>query len=333
MNQVETDVIPTPPSLVNSLLGGFETISNHIGLILFCIGLDVLLWLGPQLRLERLIQSFLEWTATRSDLQAQEIAEILELNQDVLILLGDRFNLITLLRTFPIGIPSLMIGRFPSQNPLGEPFTWQLPSAGTTLILVITISLFGIILGSFFFKLVAQATIGGKIELQSAIKEWPQYSFQIILLTLLWVAILFAISIPLSCILPLVLAGAGSLGTFLLVGFGVLLLWLLLPLAFAPHGIFANQEVMWESLVNSAKMTRITLPTTGVFVLTVIVLSFGMDLLWNATSDASWLTTISIIAHAFIATSLLAASFIYYRDANNWVQRIMQKTKLTSLKT
>jgi hypothetical protein len=36
---------------------------------------------------------------------------------------------------------------------------------------------------------------------------------------------------------------------------------------------------------------------------------------------------IGILGHAFISTSLLAASFIYYRDLNTWIESAQQWLK------
>jgi len=44
-----------PPRLIPTLLEGFNTVANHIGLILFPLGLDLLIWFGPQLKLEKLL--------------------------------------------------------------------------------------------------------------------------------------------------------------------------------------------------------------------------------------------------------------------------------------
>ena len=41
----------------------------------------------------------------------------------------------------------------------------------------------------------------------------------------------------------------------------------------------------------------------------------------------SWMTLIGIAGHAFITTSLLAASFIYYRDMQVWLQTVFEKLK------
>lgn len=333
MTQVDTKAFPSPPSLVNSLLAGFDTISNHIGLIFFCVVLDMFLWLGPQIRLEKLLQTFLGWTTFNPDLQTQEVADLMDANREALLMLGERVNLLTILRTFPIGVPSLMFGRSPGLNPMGESLTWQVPSFSAALALWIGLLLIGLLGGTFYFKVVAQAALNGKVEWFHTIKDWPWHFLQVVQLSLLWLAIILAISIPLACVLPFILAGGGSLGTFILVGYGVLLVWLLMPLVFAPHGIFANRSSMWPSVVQGARLTRLTLPASGLFFLAAIILSQGMDLLWSKADEMSWLTTIGIIGHAFVTTSLIAASFVYYRDANNWMQRIMQKAKLTSIKT
>jgi len=318
---------------VNSLLSGFDTVSNHIGLILFCILFDTLLWLGPQFRLESLLQSFINWTTSNPNLQTQELTELMQANGEVIMSLGERFNMLSFIRTFPIGIPSLMFSRSPIQNPVGSPITWQVPSIPVAFFIWTGLTIIGIGFGALFFKLVAQATLGGKIKFREAIKGWPWYFAQIFLLSIFWFAIIFAASIPIMCIIPVVIVGGINLGAIILIGYIVLLIWFLLPLVFAPHGIFTNRSSMWLSVVQSAQLTRLTLPATILFIISVVVISQGLDLLWNITEDISWITLLSIIGHAFITTSLLAASFVYYRDAQNWVTRIIQKTKFSSLNT
>lgn len=333
MTQADSRTFPSPPSLVQSLLTGFETISNHIGLILFCVFLDIFLWLGPQLRVERLLRSFNDWTTVLPELQSQDVANLMNANREAMSLLGERLNLFSTLRTFPIGIPSLMIARSSLQNPLGEPFSWQVPSFGLVILLWVVMTVIGLLGGTFFFKVVAQATLNGKVDWFNTIKEWPWHFIQVLLLFLLWLGAITAISIPLACVFPFILAGGGSLGTFILIAYGVLLVWLLLPLVFAPHGIFARHSPMWSSVKQSARLTRQTLPASALFFLSIIILSQGMDIIWSRTGDVSWLTTVGIIGHAFMTTSLLAASFVYYRDANKWVEMMANKAKLSSIKT
>jgi hypothetical protein len=40
--------------------------------------------------------------------------------------------------------------------------------------------------------------------------------------------------------------------------------------------------------------------------------------------ETSWLSLVGVAGHAFVTTGLLAASFIYYRDADRWVKAILK---------
>ena len=74
-------------------------------------------------------------------------------------------------------------------------------------------------------------------------------------------------------------------------------------------------------------MVRYSLPNVGWFSMLVIVLSQGMDMLWHIPPTSSWMTLVGILGHAFISTSLLAASFFYYRDINLWINAALQWLK------
>jgi len=50
-------------------------------------------------------------------------------------------------------------------------------------------------------------------------------------------------------------------------------------------------------------------------------------MLWKAPPVTSWLTLVGVGGHAFISTALLAASFVYYRDADHWVQETLALVK------
>jgi uncharacterized membrane protein YdcZ (DUF606 family) len=72
-------------------------------------------------------------------------------------------------------------------------------------------------------------------------------------------------------------------------------------------------------------MARFTLPTSGLFVLSVILLTTGLNYLWSVPPDDSWMLLVGIAGHAFITTALLAASFVYYRDMNAWLQTVFEQ--------
>ena len=174
----------------------------------------------------------------------------------------------------------------------------------------------GLVLGVLYFLLIAQVTRGEGFNWRQTISAWPRASLQVILLALFWLAVLLAITIPASCALTLSAIGGLSgitIGTVLYFG---LLLWVMFPLVFSPLGVILDQRKVWQSVIESIRLTRFTLPTTGVLFIVMIVISEGMDFLWNVPPETSWITLLAIAGHAFIAASLLATYFIYYREAS-----------------
>ena len=61
------------------------------------------------------------------------------------------------------------------------------------------------------------------------------------------------------------------------------------------------------------------------FLLVFMTLNYGLSFLWNTPARDSWWTLVGIAGHAFISTALLAASFVYYRDANVWLKAVFEQ--------
>ena len=101
--------------------------------------------------------------------------------------------------------------------------------------------------------------------------------------------------------------------------------WLIVPLFFTPHGIFIRKQNAIYSILSSLRMTRFSLPTSGMFVLSVFILSQGLDILWSAPKSESWLALVGFAGHAFVTTAVLAASFVYYRDMSDWLKNVYER--------
>jgi hypothetical protein len=331
MKSSETQVISAPPNLIKAILSGFDAIANHIGLILFPVALDVFLWLGPHLRVKGLLENAIQQFTTLPGLVTPETADMIKLTREYWLAAAARVNLFSALRSFPVGIPSLMVSRQPVITPYGTPPFWEVSSLGVAALFWIMLTLVGMVLGALFFILIGQVTRGERLDWRQTFSALPWASLQVILLALFWLAVLLAISIPASCALTLVTVtgiGGSTLGIILYFG---LMLWVMFPLAFSPLGILVDKRKVWPSVVDSVRLTRFTLPTTGLLFIIIIFFSEGMDFLWNVPAESSWITLLAVTGHAFIVTSLLATYFIYYRDANRWMQRVIQQAKLSSI--
>ncbi len=323
MNVTGSKLLPAPPRLMASLLAGFDAITMHINLILFPLALDIFLWLGPKLKLVRLIDEIIAWMAALPKVNAPETAEMLRVNQEGLKTLGQRLNMAIALRTYPIGVPSLMVSRMPVQAPGGFlPAGWEVPSFSAMLAGWVLLAVAGYLLGALYFFAVADASVLKRVRWSYILRVWPWASIQTILLTLFWIILIIAISIPASCMISFISLTSPSFARIVIFLYGGFLIWLLFPLFFSPHGIFVNQSNAFVSLKRSMFIIRMTLPSTGIFFLAAIIISQGLDVLWSMPNENSWLTLVGITGHAFVTTGLLASSFIYYKEADHWMQSL-----------
>jgi ABC-type proline/glycine betaine transport system permease subunit len=108
---------------------------------------------------------------------------------------------------------------------------------------------------------------------------------------------------------------------------GVLSMWLVVPLFFFPLGIFVRGQNVFRSILSGLQLARFTLPSSSLFVLSVLLISIGLNFVWSIPPADSWMSLVGILGHAFITTALLAASFIYYRDMSAWLQTVMERIK------
>ena len=321
-NSPNTKILPAPPSLTRSLMAGFDAVTNHLGLIIFTVFLDLLLWFGPKFRLLIMVETFFDQLISLPEMNSAEMLEPINFAREFWVGYAGNFNLLSFLRSFPIGIPSLMVSRSPVETPLGMPVFYEVNSTLVALGLVILFILIGLLIGTVYFSLISQVTGTGRISYSEIIRNLPWMFYQVILMAVLTLLLLILTVIPFSCIMSvLLLSGLGfeRFGFILFFIFGGLFLWWLLPLFFTPQGIFMYRLVFWDSIRASVKVTRATLPATGFLFLVTVMLSEGLKILWKVPPENSWFSLIGILGHSFVTSSLIAASFVFYREANQWI--------------
>ena len=162
MESTNLKVILTPPSLMKSLMAGFDAVSNNISLILFSVLLDLLLWFGPHVRIAKLFEPVFQQAAAIPDMQNAGTLELLRTG-------AQRLNLLSVIRTFPIGVPSLMAGRSPVETPSSPPVWMDISTLGAGLGIWLLFIIAGLAFGTVYFSVVAQATLSTKIDWRQTI--------------------------------------------------------------------------------------------------------------------------------------------------------------------
>ena len=316
--------LPPPPGLITSLQAGFDVIARHVYLILLPVGLDLMLWLGPHLRIEELMRPGLRTLlalSAQSGANSSDLSVIQQGMQDF----AHSFNMFGLLRTLPIGIPSLNYGRGLLTTPLSAPILVEVTNPAIFLLLLAGLTIAGWLLGSLFYHWIAEVT--APAWRPGSLSRTGRSLVQGVLLCGLWALVLFAVSIPISFFLfTLALISVALAQVALLLGLFAAM-WLLPLIFFSGHGIFAYQQNAFQSIGTSFRMTRFTLPSSALFILAALLISEGLKFLWRVPPADSWLTLVGIAGHAFVTTALLAASFIYYRNINSWLQVILERLK------
>ncbi len=321
--KIETQILPPPPGIIGSLRAGFDVTAGHITAILMPVALDLLLWLGPRLSLNTLAQPILGYIqqgmTANGGFKPDDVTSMMTLYQQSF----RAFNVLALVRTFPIGVASLISGKLPGLTPLGMPTTVQIDSYLNLVGLVFLLTLLGWLFGGLYFLWVA--AIVTPENLPSTLRALLQTLFY----SVVWVLICWILGLPIIFTVSLIFMFNSVVGEVVLVILAFISMWLIVPVFFSPHGIFVKKQNAFASILGSFQMARFTLPTSSLFVLTVFLLAYSSNFLWAIPTNESWLTLVGILGHGFVTTALLASSFKYYRDMTAWLQTVLARLRGT----
>jgi hypothetical protein len=273
-----------------------------------------------------------------------EMRPMIQQMEQLWTLFLERYNLLSTLNTFPIGLPSQIAGLMPVENPTGAPASFEITSFGQFLLGWAGLTLAGFVFGSLYFALIARACSrakGASIDcpeigtpeksvptMRPATLAWQ--AFQVIALVILLLVILMILMIPVVILSMLLIMINPVLAQFALLLLSFSIVWLMVPLVFSPHGIFLCGQSVFNAMLTSTRVVRLSLPGTGMFLLVAVIMHQGLGVLWNSPPETSWLTVVSILGRAFISTGLLMASFFYYRSGLSYLQALRRAAILKS---
>ena len=315
-----------PPKIIQTLVQGFNLVASHPYIMLFPLLLDLFFWFGPFYRVKELfaptLEGMLQAISSSASLSTTELVATLESARETWDLVLNNFNVLSILRTYPIGVPSLMASKGYSVNPVGNPLLIELTSSYQASIYVIFSILLGILLGAVYFALISRLVI---VKQDNREKVNILHSIgQTFVLYLLICAAAFVLAFPALCFLSSFSVFIPTMGSLPTLVFGLMLLWILVPFAFTPHGIFMKQLSAVKAISLSSKFVKISSLATTFFLTLAVSLSYGLDILWSTPEPDSWLCFLGILGHSFISSGILAASFVYFHDGLLWMDEIMK---------
>lgn len=311
------------PSIIQALLSGFNTIANKPYLLIFPILLDLFLWFGPAWRVDQFFMPLITALSGVPAVESFEFEGIIENYQVIWQEIITNLNLANTLRTLPVGVPSLMVSKQTNLNPLGRPPIFSLESSIQVLGFWILFLLIGYFLGNLYFKNISNQIIDPIND--KGLKTLLYSYLQIILLPLLLLIILTILGIPVLLLITMVTLISPAIGQYIVLISAIIILWIILPLIFTPHGIFLYKQNLIAAMMTSINVVRISMGKTAWFLVLSLILIEGFDYLWRTPTVDNWFLIVGIFGHAFIVTAVIAASFHYFIDATKFTQTILNR--------
>ena len=223
---------------------------------------------------------------------------------------ADDLNMLALLSPGWISVPSIM----PLLGGGRGPFTF-VNSWATALGVAVGALLGGSLLGCFYRSTIAQHVRDDALTPS----QLPGQAFRAWLRLIGLILILAGVGIVVGVPVLFLVAGAtllarelGSFGMALLM---TILLWLQLYLFFAPDAIFVSRVGPLQAIRRSVAVVRANFWAAVRIVVLITIILLGVGQVWAALAErAPWGPALGILGNAYIASGLVAASMLFYRE-------------------
>ncbi len=295
--------------VIDSLSAGFGVVNQRPWLILLPVLLDLFFLVGPRVSVAPIVGSLL----ARPDVERAVAAggdASLEVTRQQLVRAAEEFNLLALLSPGMGSVPSIvpLLG-----HGTGE-FT-QIGSAGTAFVMALAALVLGALLGSMYRAMIAQQITEGELRLRRVPSEAVAAWLRVLGFALLVLSVGTIVVLGLALLTALLTIFAGPLGAFSTALVVTLVLWAQLYLFFAQDAIFVSRVGPLGAIRRSAAVVRAN-PWAAVSIAVLITLIFvGMAQVWvMLATRASWGLALGIVGNAYIASGLVAASMLFYRE-------------------
>ncbi len=305
--------------VIDSLSAGYRFIIQRLDLLLIPIVLDLLLWLGPRLSLELVLQRLADWylAITKDASFPAEMLPMVESAAEQMRAIGKQINLLD-------GLASRQFFHVPSivsmLNLEMNSSLVELTSPLTIFTSFVLISLAGLLIGVLYLSLLARALPIGNAARPTTSGEFLtgvlRHFWRVLGFVLVGLAVAFAASIPASIVVAIFLlfAPAAALG-FAFLG-QVIVLVIFLYLYFVMAAIIMDDMPIMAAVRQSLRLVQLNVSRVLGFVGITLLISWGFVFLLDSIAAIQAIAGpfLAIVLNAFIGTGLAMALLIFYRS-------------------
>jgi hypothetical protein len=293
---------------IDALTSGFNLIARRPWAILLPVAVNLFTWLGPRLTIVPLVQQTADALRATATLQSGQYAEWVQSAAQVLADLGNRVNLFDLLA---VGVPALPL------LPKGQA-AWLLDNWLLTVALVAVLLIGGTYLMALYLLVIARQVRDEHIAIRVAVVRAGRIVWRVAILGIVLLGIVTLVSLPgmtaigmLSLFSP---QGTAILSSLLLWAGLFLMVWLLFYLFFVLDAIVLDDAGARQAVARSVALVRQNTGPTVTLILLTVLLGAGLGEVWNLIAKTTLGTIAAIIANAYVASALTAASLIFYNS-------------------
>lgn len=299
------------PGIMPTLAAGFDLVSKHLWLLVVPVALDLFLWLGTRLGAQVLMDQMVAFWQQENALLLFDPAVI-----EQFISLTTRTNLFAALSVPMIGVPTFMSGIAPELTPI-KTAVLEVDSIAVVVLSVVLLSVIGLFITAVYYNLIAcvlRRNMGEEMRIPVLIARIGRNWLLLLLLGTLLAVTLLILYIPMILLATGLAAINPVLGGAAAIFAPVLLFSIGLQFIFVPHGIILHGRPLANAMIESSLILRKHWMEAITLIFTIVLINYLMNSIMLLADDGSWLTGASIIGHAFVATAMVTAVFIFYHD-------------------
>lgn len=313
------NVEETHIGVIDSLSAGLNLITERAWIIVVPVLLDIWYWLGPRLSISPLLRRIEELLIRSAPAAMPEAPVDIDVVNNMIDVIGQQFNLFSLLSASLMGVPTLMAGASSNDAGVLEISGWMaLIGAATFLILV------GLAIGCLYFTLIVRELVEEPGDHLPLLRQAGVMWLRIVALVLLVLFLGVALFVPYSFLIGLLSLIAGGVASVLMSLFYVGVIWAAVYLFFTVDAIALNDVGPIRAIWNSANIVARNFWSAFGLIALIFILSQGLSLIWQRLGEVHPVgMIIGIAGHAFIGSGLVAAGLLFYRDRyQHWKQQV-----------
>ena len=297
-----------PSGVFNAIREGFELTTRNWWILVLPVLFDCFLWLGPRLRIAQPIRALYDQLLTQVPAeQAGLEPEAISLFYELL----ERANLFVTLSVPVFGVPALMNGAAIDQTPVVVRDV-AMTSLGTIFQYSLGMLVVGLLMSGLYYAMAA--AVVNQERGVSIVRGLPEQIIRMPLLGLTVYLILICVMVPLIFVSTIAALFSIALAYIVLIGGSVFVMWAVIFASFSAQAMYLDGKSPLRAVRQSMRFIRRNLGRALPLLLIIVVANSTLDSLWLAADNGTWFTLVSIAGHAFVATSLVLATFIFYRD-------------------